>query len=249
MKKNVEDSLLKRRSIRRYERMEIPPGYMDFIHEAIRNTPTSYNGQQFSVIDINDHAIKEKLYELTGQKQIKTCSRFLLFCIDYNKISRLAETKGIEMPPFTGTMDGVIVGIVDATLAMMSALVAAESCGLGTCCIGYARTAAPEAISRLLELPKLTFAVCGLAIGVPRELPDMKPKQPKSLIIHHNRYRRDNLEQELIEYDETITRYNRTRAGTTSNNDWATHIIDYYRHAMSYNMLDALTRQGFNITS
>lgn len=249
MKKNIEDTLLKRRSIRRYERMDIPSGYMDFIFDAIRNTPTSYNGQQFSVIDISDQTTKEKLHELTGQKQIRTCSRFLLFCIDYNKISCLAEAKEIEMPPFTETMDGIIVGIVDATLAMMSALVAAESCGLGTCCIGYARTAAPEAISKLLELPKLTFAVCGLAIGVPRELPDMKPKQPKSLIIHHNHYRSDDLTPELIKYDEDISRYNKTRSGDTTDNDWATHIIDYYRHAMSYNMLDALIRQGFDITS
>lgn len=249
MKRNVEDSLLKRRSIRRYERQDIPSGYMDFIHDAIRNTPTSYNGQQFSVIDISDRELKEAIYELTGQKQIKTCSRFLLFCIDYNKISRLAEAKGIDMPAFTDTMDGVIVGIVDATLAMMSALVAAESCGLGTCCIGYARTAAPEAISRLLHLPRLTFAVCGLAIGVPRELPDMKPKQPRNLVIHHNRYRSDDLVPELVEYDALITHYNATRSGNTTGNDWCSHIIDYYRHAMGYNMLDALSRRGFDITS
>ena len=27
---------------------------MDFIYRAVANTPTSYNGQQFSVIDIDD---------------------------------------------------------------------------------------------------------------------------------------------------------------------------------------------------
>lgn len=77
--KDIKSTLLERRSIRRYEREDIPAESMDFIYEAIRNTPTSYNGQQFSVIDVDDQAIKEKIYELTGQKQIKTCRHFLLF--------------------------------------------------------------------------------------------------------------------------------------------------------------------------
>ncbi len=247
--KEIKDTLLERRSIRRYEREPIPADQIQFIYEAIRNTPTSYNGQQFSVIDVTDQELKEKLYELTQQKQIKTCSHFLLFCADYNKISTLADLKYIDLPPFTHTMDGIIVGVVDATLAMMSALVAAESCGLGTCCIGYARTAAPEAVSRLLELPQGVFAVCGLAIGIPREKPDLKPKQPVSLIVHQNRYRNDDMGPELLDYDAEIREFNRTRSGATTDNDWASHIIDYYRHAMSYHMLDALRRRGFDANS
>ena len=78
--KSVKDTLLQRRSIRRYERESISDEDMEFIYQAIRNTPTSYNGQQFSVIDVTDKQLKEKLYELTGQKQIKTCNHFLVFC-------------------------------------------------------------------------------------------------------------------------------------------------------------------------
>lgn len=65
--KSVEESLLKRTSVRRYEREAIPEETMQFIFDAIRNTPTSYNGQQFSVIDIDDQALKEELYALTNQ--------------------------------------------------------------------------------------------------------------------------------------------------------------------------------------
>ncbi len=129
---DVKDTLLNRTSIRRYEREPIPAETMDFIYRAVANTPTSYNGQQFSVIDIDDQALKETLYELTNQKQLKTCNRLLIFCSDYNKISLLAAKKNLKMPSFTDTMDGVTIGIIDASLAMMSAVVAAESCGLGT---------------------------------------------------------------------------------------------------------------------
>ena len=245
--KDVKTTLLDRRSIRRYEREDIPSEMMEFIYDAIRNTPTSYNGQQFSVIDIDDQPTKEKLYELTGQKQIKTCRHFLLFCADYNKISLAAEARGIDMPDFAHTADGVIVGIVDATLAMMSALTAAESEGLGTCPIGYARTAAPEAIARLMKLPPKVFVVCGLAIGIPREMPDLKPKQSADLVVYHNTYRQDNLVPELLQYDQQIREYNATRAGTKSNNDWVSHIISYYKEAMDYHTLDALRRRGFDI--
>lgn len=247
--KTIKRVLLQRRSIRRYERQEIPAEYIEFIYEAIRNTPTSYNGQQFSVIDITDQSVKEDLYKLTDQKQIKTCNHFLVFCADYNKIRHISETKAIAMPQFEHTADGVIVGIVDAALAMMSAVVAAEACGLGTCCIGYTRTAAPKEISEILRLPKGVFIVCGLAIGIPREMPDLKPKQPAELLIHHNTYRNDDLTAELLEYDSTITTFNATRSGAKSTNDWASHIVDYYKHAMSYDMLNALQRQGFDIKS
>lgn len=245
--KTVSETLLQRRSIRRYERDQITPEQLHFIHEAIRNTPTSYNGQQFSVIDISDQSLKEQLYLLTSQKQIKTCSHFLLFCADFNKITIGAKAKDIDMPHFTDTADGLIVGTVDAGLAMMSALVAAESMGLGTCCIGYARTAAPEKITELLQLPQRVYVVCGLAIGVPREMPDLKPKQPSSLIIHENKYDSSRIKDELLKYDKEITTFNATRSGTKSDNDWIGHIVGYYQEAMGYHILDALRNQGFNI--
>lgn len=245
MPKSVKKTLLERRSIRRYERDAVSDNDMRFIHDAIRNTPTSYNGQQYTVIDIDDPETKERLYEITGQKQIKTCNRFLLFCADYNKITLAGRAKGIDDIPFTGTVDGLIVGVVDASLAMMSALTAAESLGLGTCCVGYARTADPSRIAALLSLPRGVFAVCGLTIGIPRELPDLKPKQPEALLIHRNVYRRDDMLRELMEYDREVTLYNENREGTKSTNDWATHIIGYYREGEKYNLGDALRRQGF----
>ena len=83
--KSVKETLLERRSTRRYEREHISSNHLNLIYAAIRNSPTSYNGQQFSVIDISDQETKIKLYELTNQKQIKTCNRFLLFYVKIYK--------------------------------------------------------------------------------------------------------------------------------------------------------------------
>ncbi len=245
--KSVKSTLLDRRSIRRYERETIQEEDLQFIFDAIRNTPTSYNGQQFSVIDVASQEKKEVLYGIIGQKQIKTCNHFLVFCMDYNKISKLAVAKGVDMPPFTDTMDGVTIGIIDASLAMMSAMVAAESCGLGTNAIGYARTANPKAVSEILNLPKGVFVVCGLAIGVPREMPDLKPKMPLSAIIHQDCYSEDSLVETLAAYDEDVKKYNATREGVKTDNDWLNHILGYYSEACKYEILKALKEQGFDV--
>lgn len=246
--KDVKRTLLERVSIRRYEREQIPQQDMDFIYEAIRNTPTSYNGQQFSVIDIDDQNLKEELYAITNQKQLKTCNRLLIFLADFNKISQLAKLKNLTIPPINTTLDGVFLGIIDAALAMMSAVTAAEACGLGCNCIGYLRTADPKKIAELLGLPKGVFVVCGLAIGVPREHPDLKPKQSAKLLIHRNNYRNDDkLVDEMVEYDNIIKHYNQTRAGNPSDNDWVAHILDYYDHACTYQLLKYLEDQGFVI--
>ncbi|MDE7509053.1 MAG: nitroreductase family protein [Muribaculaceae bacterium] len=246
---SVKDSLLLRTSVRRYEREAIPQETMEFIYKAVENTPTSYNGQQFSVIDIDDQEIKLKLYELTGQKQIKTCNRLLIFLSDFNKISLLAEKKGLQMPAITNCMDGVMLGVIDASLAMMSAVVAAQACGLGSNCIGYLRTVDPKAVAELLQLPKGVFVVCGLALGIPREHPDLKPKQPSSLVFHKNHYRGDNekMVEELESYDEIVKHYNATRAGGTTTNDWVAHILDYYDHATKYQILQYLKDQGYDV--
>lgn len=244
--KSVSETLLQRRSIRRYEYEQVSQEDMQFIFDAIRNTPTSYNAQQYSVIDVSDPILKQRLYELTNQKQIKTCSRFLAFCADFNKISCGAKAKGEAMPEIYNTADGLILGTVDASLAMMSAVTAACSLGLGTCCIGYARTAAPDEISALLKLPQHVYLVCGLAIGIPRETPDLKPKQPRELVIHRDTYRQDDMTPDLLAYDAAVTEYNANRSGAKTDNDWITHMLGYYREAMGYTMLAALRNRGFD---
>jgi hypothetical protein len=65
--------------------------------------------------------------------------------------------------------------------------------------------------------------------------------------VFHNQYPKESLANELLKYDEEISHYNANRSGTKSDNDWAEHIISYYREAMSYNTLDALRRRGFDI--
>ena len=151
------------------------------------------------------------------------------------------------MPKVQDTIDGIFVGVIDATLAMNNALIAAQSCGLGSCCIGYTRTANPQKLAEVLHLPKGVFVVCGLAVGVPREKPDVKPKQPTGAVIHKNIYSEEGLIEKLEYYDDMIKAYNATRNGEKTDNDWCSHILDYYKDIMGYRILEYIQQQGFNV--
>lgn len=247
MNKSVEQTLLDRRAVRRYEREPIAESDLQFIRDAIRNTPTSYNGQQFSVIEISDQPLKEQLAELVHQKQFKTSDRVFMFLSDFNKIAVAAKAKGLDNPGFNNTVDGLIVGTVDASLAMMSAIVAAESRGLGCCPIGYARTVDPAAISEILGLPQGVYLVCALAVGVPRERPDLKPKQPESLVFFSNTYGSPTMAEDLLAYDRRIVEYHQNRSSNPSDEDWIGQMLEYYREGMNYTMLDALRARGYEM--
>ena len=248
MSKSVEATLLERRCIRKYKPQPIPKADLEFIRAAVRNTPTSYNAQQFSVIEVTEQSLKDKLAELIGQKQLKYAGIDFMFLSDSNKMFVAAKAKGQTMPEFQNTADGLIVGTIDASLAMMSAIVAAVSRGLGTCPIGFARTVAPEQITRLLELPKGVYLACALAVGVPDDLPDLKPKLPDDLMFFKNSYGVDNMAEKLLKYDSTIREYHKSRSGNQSDEDWVGQMLGYYREAMQTEFLAFLRSQGYGMT-
>lgn len=244
--KNIVETILDRRSVRRYERQEIEPEKKQLIYDAITTSPTSHNGQQFSVIAIEDQEMKEKIYELTKQKQIKTCSLFLVFCSDYHKMDVFAQAKGLNLQPIHQTLDGVLVGAIDATIAMSNARIMAEGLGLGCCCIGYIRTAAPEELSKLLNLPQGVALVCGLTIGYPREIPDIRPKQDRSLFIHHNQYSDEGMVEQFEKYDDVIGRHNETHT-LAKYIKWSEQMEKYYEESINKHTLQYYQGQGFGV--
>lgn len=248
MNKSVDEALLERRCVRKYKSQPIPEADLEFIRAAVRNTPTSYNAQQFSVIEVTDQALKDQLAALIGQTQLKFAGVDFLFLSDFNKLAVAAKAKGLPAPEFQNTADGLVVGTIDASLAMMSAIVAAVSRGLGTCPIGYARTVAPEKITELLKLPKGVYLVCALAIGAPMTLPDLKPKQPEDLVFFKNSYGVANMAEKLLEYDKVIKAYHKTRSANQSDEDWIGQTLDYYQEAMQTQFLAFLKNQGYGLT-
>ena len=109
---------------------------------------------------------KSRLAELAGQQQfIRDAPLLLVWLADLSRLDRIAVAHQVLVEG-TNYLEEFIVGIVDAALAAQSALIAAESLGLGAVYIGAMRNL-PERIAEELHLPPHVFAVFGMSVGYP----------------------------------------------------------------------------------
>lgn len=78
----------------------------------------------------------------------------------------------------------------DAILALQNALTAIESMGLGGVVLGSIKND-PEKLIQVLDLPKMTFPILGLQVGIPDQEPQLKPRLPLNQITFDNNYPRN----------------------------------------------------------
>jgi nitroreductase/FMN reductase [NAD(P)H] len=89
---------------------------------------------------------------------------------------------------------------VDAALAMMNFIRAAEAVGLGACPVSAVRNR-PERVSEVLGLPEAVFPVAGLCAGYPAEQGRITPRLPLEVTVHRDRYDESRLEERIEAYD------------------------------------------------
>jgi hypothetical protein len=100
-------------------------------------------------------------------------------------------------------MESFLVAIIDAAIVLQTAVLAAESLGLGACMIGSIRNN-PHEVIQLLELPRLVFPAVGLTLGWPAETPALKPRLPLRAVLHWERYDTSHCEEDLQAYDREM---------------------------------------------
>ena len=65
----------------------------------------------------------------------------------------------------------------------------------------------PAKLVEVLDLPKLTYPVLGLQVGVPDQAPQLKPRLPLEFIAFDNHYPKDFKASDLKDYDEVVQTY------------------------------------------
>lgn len=207
--------LMNRKSVRVFEDREIEPDIKEAILAAAMRAPTAGNSMLYSILDITDQSIKDKLAETCDhQPFIASAKMVLIFCADYHRWYRkfkLADCDGGSVP--APELSDLILSTNDAVIAAHAACVAAESFGIGSCYIGDI-VENFETHKALLNLPAQTAPVCMLVFGYPTQQ-QKERKQPtrfaKSSIVFENKYR-ELSEDELLEMmpnDRTKAFYNR----------------------------------------
>ncbi|MGM9618748.1 MAG: nitroreductase family protein [Oscillospiraceae bacterium] len=191
--------LFQRKSMRVYTEQEISPADKALILRAAVEAPTAGNQQLYTILDITDQGIKDRLAETCDhQPMIAAAKLVLVFCADCKKWYDAYLATGCE-PRKPGVGD-LMLAVSDTMIAAQNAVTAAESLGIGSCYIGDVMENCAQQ-RELLHLPDYVFPVGMLIFGYPTQQQKDRPKPTRveqKFIVHENAYRPMS-EQELEE--------------------------------------------------
>lgn len=163
---------------------------------AAMEAPTAGNQQLYTILDITDQTLKDKLaVSCDNQPFIAKAPMILIFCADVLKWVDVFEEGGAN-PRKPGCGD-LLLAIDDALIAAQNAVVAAESLGIGSCYIGDIMEQC-ELHREMLHLPEYVFPAAMLVFGYPTEQQKerLKPKRCRlEDIVQENCYRRRDGEE------------------------------------------------------
>jgi len=235
-------------SVRAYSDEEVPEDLIDQVLKAAFRAPTSSNIQSYSVIVVQDPALREQLAAVTGgQKHVEAAPVFLAFCADLTRIEHVMNQRGHTLRD--NNMEIGLVSSVDAALVGMSTYLAAESVGLKGVMIGAVRNDA-VATARILGLPTGVYCVFGMCLGWPGEAPPQKPRMDYSTMVHYDRYGalRDNRDvaQSLDDYDAALARHYEDIGKPTTPDSWSHDMDKKFDPQLRDNLRRELKELGFD---
>lgn len=197
---------LNHKSIRKFKDEQLPKEVIETLVNVARHTATSNFMQSYSIVCLASQEKKQKLAEICNQPYVAEASHVFIFVADQYRNRQIAVENSQETSVLHN-MDRFMVAMTDAVLAAQNVNLAAESLGLGTVFLGSILNDNNKT-SELLELPELTFAVLGLAIGYKDQEPQLKPRLPQDIMFFEESYQTfDNYVEALKDYDDVVTTY------------------------------------------
>ena len=246
----VLETVLRHRSVRGFLPRKLAEGTLELLIAAAQSASTSSNLQFWSVVAVQEPERKSRLAELAGQQQfIRDAPLLLVWLADLSRLDRIAAEQGAQIDG-THYLEEFIVGIVDAALAAQSALIAAESLGLGCVYIGAMRNL-PEQIASELALPPHCFAVFGMSVGYPDPArpADIKPRLPQSVVLHREQYSAAPQRDAIDGYNQTIRGFQQEQEMPSI--DWTQQCFNRVKDANALRgrdrMREALRNLGFEL--
>jgi nitroreductase len=197
---SVIEVIQKRRSTRVFEPREVSAEVKEELLQATLRAPTAGNLMLYSIIDIQDQQVKDRLAQTCdNQPFIAQAPLLWLFLADYQRWYDYFRLSGVETycaarghvmrKPLEGDL---FLACCDALIAAQTAVIAAESLGLGSCYIGDIMENY-EVHRDLLSLPRYVFPISLLCIGYPTEAQKNRPQTSRfssCFMMFPDRYRR-----------------------------------------------------------
>lgn len=178
-----------RKSVRSYSDREIDPREKRLILESAIQAPTAGNMTLYTILDITDQSIKDRLAETCdNQPFIAKAKMVLIFCADYRRW--LTLFRKYVPSARTPSYGDLFLAQADALIAAQNTVVAAESLGIGSCYVGDI-TERFEIHRELLKLPQYVVPVGMLCFGYPTPQQEARPKPERFRvedIVYENGY-------------------------------------------------------------
>lgn len=192
--------LLNRKSVRAYEDKLIDDSERDKILTAVLRAPTAGNMMLYSIIEVTDQKTKETLARTCdNQPFIAKAPWVLLFLADYQKwfdtynVSGIVEICAQKEETLRVPQEGdLFLACCDALIAAQTAVIAAESLGIGSCYIGDIMENY-ETHRELFDLPRFVFPIAMTCFGYPtRQQRERKQtlRFDRRFVVFENRYQR-----------------------------------------------------------
>lgn len=198
------DHQVNHRSIRQFKDQSLTAEQLTTLYEAARHTSSSMFLQQFSILHLTDPKKRAAVREISKQSYVGANGDLFIFIADLYRNQQIRHQLGNDDGRLH-TTDIFMQAAEDAILALQNALTAIESMGLGGVVLGSIKND-PEKLIQV-DLPKMTFPILGLQVGIPDQEPQLKPRLPLDQITFDNNYPRNFNISELKNYDQTVTTY------------------------------------------
>lgn len=200
MENEILRALDARKSVRVFTEEPVTAEERAAILRAAFQAPTAGCQQLYTILDITDPALKERLADLCDhQPFIAKAPLCLVFLADCRRWPRAYRAAGVEQPRDPGAGD-LLLAMADACIAAQNAVTAAESLGIGSCYIGDVLENAEE-MRQALCLPAHVMPACMLVFGRPtqQQKDRIKPARfREEAVVCENTYR-DRTDAELRE--------------------------------------------------
>ena len=129
------ETLLQRRSIRKYSDAPVTDAQVDAILQAAFRAPTSSNIQSYTVITVRTRKpSKSSPCRRAIKNTLSTAPVFLAFCADLTRLEHVLQERGHTLED--NNLEIGLVSSIDASLVGMSAYLAADSLGIKGVMIG-----------------------------------------------------------------------------------------------------------------
>lgn len=182
-------SLKMRKSVRVFEDRPIPEVIKREILQSALEAPTAGNMTLYTILDITDQNLKDKLsVTCDNQHFIAKAPLVLVFCADYYKWYRaFGQVDSQVRGPGEGDL---LLANSDALIAAQNTVVAAESFGVGSCYIGDILENFEEH-QKIFNLPKYVVPACMVVFGYPTEHQKERQKPTRftqAAVVFENTY-------------------------------------------------------------